>query len=1142
MRPRSRNDFTIAIICALALEADAVEAVFDETYDRLGGHYGKEPGDANAYVNGRIGKHNVVLCYLPRIGKGSAASVASSLQVSYRNIRLALVVGICGGAPSLGDDQIFLGDVVVSDSVVEYDYGRQYPGGFQRKAEAKDTLGGFDRSLRTFLTGLSATRTMIEFRHRVSECLATLQQSDARWRHPGIADVLFEAAYLHRHYARDSSTKCGCAVTCTSDDICSTALQENCDVLGCDDSYVVRRREAAGGSPPSVYIGRVASADTVLKSGQHRDAIVQTEQVAAFEMEGAGVWSNISCIVIKGVCDYADSHKNKLWQAYAAATGASAAKAFLEYWEPSRSEGESTTGHFMVPFARNPRFVGRHHELQELEEWLATPEGPRKVAITGLGGVGKTQVALELAYRMRDREPECSIFWVPCITREAVEQAYLAIADMIGFHVDANSVKEQLQRYLTQVNEKWLLIFDNADDMDMWTDGSDTLPALQDFLPHSSQGHIVFTTRNRKAAVKLASASNYVTHVAEPSEKDALEMLRGSLIDKKLLDDTVTCVTLLEQLGFLPLAITQATAFINENSIGLSDYLEVLYQQEAAVTELLSKEFGDEGRYENAQNPVALTWHISFKQILTLDKIAADYLSLMACINPRDIPQYFLPQPESKTAMVEALGLLKAYSFITMQQGSGSISMHRLVSLAMRNWLKMRSKLSVYILWAADRFNEVFPTPDHTNRRVWRECLPHVLQLVNEAAFKEAQGEGRYISFVDDIMRCLWQEYRHHEAEPLARDLVAFSQKAYGDADQRTLSSMNDLVYCFLSQEKVQQAEELALQTAAMCKETLGLTEITATSISLLAQVHTLQGRYKEAEKLQLEGINIFKDVLGSSHGDTLNGMTHLASIYSHQARYEEAAKLEREVLKFDIRSLGVDHPDTLAIMHNLAQTYESQGQLTEAEGLAAQVLQTNRRVLGLNHLNTARSMATLARVYRGQGRLEEAEDLLIQAVDISEHALGTEHTYTMTMTSELATTYYMQERWREAEELQDHVLELRMKKLGPIHPDTLLSMYRLALTWRRAGAQALAMQIMEECFERSAKYLGPDQPATVWSKEELEYWKGLDNGDAHSIGTASPRDKGQDATAPGDIGADKDPKPIRRRKREFLTRLFCSG
>jgi nucleoside phosphorylase len=340
MRPLSRTDFTIAIICALTLEADAVEALFDETYDRLGQLYGKQPGDANSYINGRIGEHNIVLCYMPGMGKGSAASVASSLRVSYTGVQLALVVGICGGAPYLsGDQKIFLGDVIISETVVEYDFGRQYPGGFQRKTDVKDILGRPDREVRTLLTGLKAARTRIEFQDQMYQHLRIIQQSDEQWQHPRSDDVLFEASYHHKHYGEGSSTRCCCFLGNSPDNICKDALEKTCDSLGCDESRVSRRRDGAEAVKASAHIGKVASADTVMKSGEHRDKIVREESVIGFEMEGPGVSDNVSCIIIKGVCDYADSHKSKTWQAYAAATGASAAKAFLGYWRPTHNEG-----------------------------------------------------------------------------------------------------------------------------------------------------------------------------------------------------------------------------------------------------------------------------------------------------------------------------------------------------------------------------------------------------------------------------------------------------------------------------------------------------------------------------------------------------------------------------------------------------------------------------------------------------------------------------------------------------------------------------------------------------------------------------------------------------------------------------------
>ncbi|OJJ51876.1 hypothetical protein ASPSYDRAFT_96073 [Aspergillus sydowii CBS 593.65] len=267
-----------------------------------------------------------------------------------------------------------------------------------------------------------------------------------------------------------------------------------------------------------MHIGTVASADTVMKSAQRRDEIARKEKILAFEMEGAGVWDNISCIIIKGVCGYADSHKSEAWQAYAAATGASAAKAFLEYWKPVNREDARKSRHLMIPFGRNPRFVGRQDEIHELEDLISMPDSAKKLAIAGLGGIGKTQVALELAYRVRDRDPDRSIFWIPCTSYEAVEQACIAIAQTVGIQdVKPGEVKERFKTYFSQINTKWLLIFDNADDMEMWTKGSNNTLPLKDFLPFNNQGYIIFTTRNRELAVDLVSSD--MIHVPGLDEK-----------------------------------------------------------------------------------------------------------------------------------------------------------------------------------------------------------------------------------------------------------------------------------------------------------------------------------------------------------------------------------------------------------------------------------------------------------------------------------------------------------------------------------------------------------------------------------------------------------------------------------------------
>lgn len=337
MPPKTRDEFEIAIICALPLEADAVEALFDEYYDAAGDKYGKLPGDGNTYTTGRMGQHDIVLVHMPGMGKGSAATVASSARMSFVGIKLALVVGVCGGVPFASKNnqqtEMILGDVVISNGVIEYDFGAQYPDGFNRKSDVKDTLGRPNRDIRGFLAKLETSRTRKQLELKLSEYVDhDLQRTSAMY--PGVKqDILYESSYRHKH--RNSS---GC--TCTSnhpsqDMVCSKALKEDCEVVGCGGNSMPRKRLQVKERPkPIVHVGKVASADTVMKSGEHRDIIAKREDIVAFEMEGAGVWDILPCVIIKGICDYADCHKHKRWQRYAAMTAASCTKAFLEYWTP----------------------------------------------------------------------------------------------------------------------------------------------------------------------------------------------------------------------------------------------------------------------------------------------------------------------------------------------------------------------------------------------------------------------------------------------------------------------------------------------------------------------------------------------------------------------------------------------------------------------------------------------------------------------------------------------------------------------------------------------------------------------------------------------------------------------------------------
>ncbi|KAF5989539.1 ankyrin protein 3 [Fusarium bulbicola] len=311
-RPSDRRGFEIAIICALTLEADAIEALFDHHWEDDGLHFDKEPGDPNAYSTGVIGRFNVVLAYMPGMGKVNAATVAANCGKSFPNIKLALVVGICGVVPfSPTKDEIILGDVIISNGVIQHDFGRQFPERLVRKDTLLDVPGRPNLEIRGLLAKLKGLRHRRQLSAKIESFLDVLRRDPELYaEYPGsIEDKLFKATYRH------------------VDD------EMSCKQAGCEGSMIKRKRLSTTDVPPkpAIHFGLMASADTVMKSGEARDRIASTEDVVAFEMEGAGVWDSFPCIIIKGGCNYADSHKSKVWQRYAAATAAACAKGFLSF-------------------------------------------------------------------------------------------------------------------------------------------------------------------------------------------------------------------------------------------------------------------------------------------------------------------------------------------------------------------------------------------------------------------------------------------------------------------------------------------------------------------------------------------------------------------------------------------------------------------------------------------------------------------------------------------------------------------------------------------------------------------------------------------------------------------------------------------
>ncbi|KAL9624965.1 MAG: hypothetical protein Q9160_001012 [Pyrenula sp. 1 TL-2023] len=978
--PSNRDGFKVAIICALPLEAEYVQSVFDTCWDEEGKQYGKANGDKNAYTTGLIGRHDVVLVHMPNMGSTSASAVAANIVSSFPSIQLGLVVGICGAVPlSTVGEEIILGDVIISTAVMQYDFGRQYHDEFDRKKEIEDSLGRASREIRAVISKLRTRPNRRRLGYQLKQTLERLEGQIEEVHYPGTTrDRLYEADYPHQHQVgRNFCDKCQNEVGSCS---------RSCNDLGCDKNKLVFRKRlhsskrAESGTElvldplPTVHFGRMGSANAVMKSSTHRDKIAKEDGVTAFEMEGAGVWDELPTIVIKGVCDYADSHKNKEWQEYAAATAAACMKAFLSEWiAPNQvlEKGDSLVPIFHVPFDRGQVFVGRIDELQTLKDKLFNSGGLRTASVLGLGGVGKSRLAIEMVYQTRLEKPEVSIFWIQAVGQLTLEKDMLEIGKKLripGIEDSKADIKSLVKLRLSDLSSgRWLLILDNADDELIWArslDVSDDKPKLTDYLPRAANGSILITTRSRRVANDLAGKE--VVNLQAMPVDDAVNMFERQLEKPELAVDRNVTTAVMEKLTYLPLAITQSASFINMTQRPVQTYLQLLDEPEEEVIKLLSENFEDPTRYPNAINPVALTWLISFDHISQNHSGAADFLSFMACLHEKNIPRSLLPEVGSELETLKAIAVLEGYSFVARQtivngsRGSDELyNMHRLVQLATRNWLKMKDKLVDCVIASLRRAQLLFPTDHYENKSIWTLYAPHAQRLC-EGNMAEDLPE-RY-NLLEKMGLCFIVDGKYSDAVELHSAVVAWRENRAGVTEEQILEGYNKLGRALDWQGDRSGAEFYLQQAFDRRRELLGQENpATLDSQAKLATTYLGQGRWKEAEELLIQVLTTEFQRYGEENADILADQDNLALCYGHQGLWKEAEDLQKQNLRLRQQISGTEHPYTLTSQNNLASTYLNQGRFEDAEELYKQILRARQRVLGHEHPETLISQSNLA-------------------------------------------------------------------------------------------------------------------------------------------------------------------------------------
>ncbi|KAJ7607583.1 P-loop containing nucleoside triphosphate hydrolase protein [Roridomyces roridus] len=601
------------------------------------------------------------------------------------------------------------------------------------------------------------------------------------------------------------------------------------------------------------------------------------------------------------------------------------------------------------------------------------PRKRRIFVLHGLGGSGKTQVALKFLEETAD---EFTMqFFVNASSPEAINNSFMNIAISQSF----GKTPEAGLQWLISEHKEWTLLFDNADDPKL---------KLSTFFPRCTHGKIIITSRNPQLAV-YGPASH--SQVGDLDEENAALLLLARALREDTEKNHKLAMDIVQELSCLPLAIVQAGAYIAKFKC-LKNYLS-LYRQNKK--ELLLQH--PDQSLDDYEWTVYTTWQISFEK---LSPVAARFLQLCALLHHSSIPEsifanatkWILSNEGNETdSMREAREFLgnfvsgsgnwseqyfrnivaeiEEYSLLQSDETSSTLSMHPLVHL-----------------WCSGNL------PDQVTTQA---CMANVLGMAIDLgpdAYLERIGVIAHVNMLVPDFTVLnyefWRQYawiyyvggQFEQAKGLYEMDLERQKELFGKDHPDTLSAMGGLAAAYGRLGRYQEAEGLKLSVLQGCQKLLGDDHPdTLFAMAHLAATYRQLGRYQEAEGLGLSVLQGRQKLLGNDHPDTLFAMANLAATYWGLGRYQEAEGLGLSVLQGRQKLLGDDHPDTLNAMANLAATYERLGRYQEAEGLELSVLQGRQKLLGNDHPDILFAMANLADTYRGLGRYQEAEGLDFQ-------------------------------------------------------------------------------------------------------------------------------------------------------------------
>jgi tetratricopeptide (TPR) repeat protein len=708
------------------------------------------------------------------------------------------------------------------------------------------------------------------------------------------------------------------------------------------------------------------------------------------------------------------------------------------------------------------KFVGREVELQNLHEMLQENNQVVIAAIAGMGGLGKTELALQ--YAMTHRETyKGGICWLLAKAGDVGIQ----IVQFARTHLDLNPPENfdllaQVQYCFRLWHEGDVLLV--LDDVGEYQQVKPYLP------PSSSRFKVLITTRQHlgasikelsldvlqpEAALELLKSFISVERIGKendltpqpPSLQGKGEFYSPPLVGEGLGERSrgeLLALQLCEWLGYLPLGLELVGRYLaRKQDLSLTEMLRRLEKKRLEQPALIKSEAD-----MTAQGGVLAAFELSWQELEDNDKQLGCFLSLFAAapIPWKLVEQCLLEEYEGELEEIRDDTLLNLH--LLQRKGEGIYQLHTLLreffqykctGLEQGEELK-RSLCRVMVAVAQD-------IPDSSTLEEISAvslAIPHIAEVANHLI--EYLSDDDLISPFLGNARFYKGQGLYTQAEPWFEQCLEITKKRLGAEHPDVATSLNNLALLYRYQGRYSQAELFYIQALALRLKLLGAEHPdVANSLNNLAALYLFQGRYSEAEPFVIQALALWRKLLGAEHPDVATSLNNLALLYRYQGRYSEAEPLYIEALALRRKLLGAEHPDVATSLNNLAELYRNQGRYSEAEPLVIQALALWRKLLGAKHPDVSSIINNLAELYRNQGRYSEAEPLYIEALALSRNLLGEEHPDVATSLNNLALLYHSQGRYSEAEPLYLQALDICERQLGVNHPHTVSTRGSLA-------------------------------------------------------------------------------------------------